>query len=171
LLLFAGSEILTSECNGVYIITASPVPVNSRFESSFGGKIEPLGRWLTEKAVSYLRSDKNSVVLFEDPISSSSDPYLRTREHPSFWEFDGRIFWPVLSADANAADVERIKSWAAGFRDIVFFSKAPPSLISDSGTRLLSREQFSSLAAAFDCIITDIFHGEGYIEWGRRQKR
>ena len=165
---YFGSDILIEKCDSITVITASPVPQHTEYDSSFGGLAKPCGIWLNQKVISYLRSLPNALVLFEDPISLPSDTYVLTQDHPPYWHYKERMFWPVLSTRADYQNVEQSRAWVAGFREIALFTEAPPGLTSVADTCALSPEDFGIIASSLRSIVTDIFDGEGFMEWYRR---
>jgi hypothetical protein len=126
---------------------------------------------LIQKAISHLRSAPNAAVLFEDPVSLSSDAGLARRNPPPLWEFGSRIFWPVLSTQADPGSVERARDWVAGFREIVCFVEVPRGLALRLESRVLSQEEFGFIASSLRSLVTDVFDGEGYMEWLRGPAR
>ena len=166
---YLGRDTLTSECEDISIVTSSPHPRDARFNSGFGGLAEPCRLWLIQEAISYLQTTSESVALFEDLNSSPSDLYLTKRDHPPFWHHEGRLFWPVLPLKANPRAVEQAKNWAAAMREAVCFSKLPHNMGPAWETRSLTAGEFAFIASSLKCIVTDVFDGEGYMVWNRRQ--
>jgi hypothetical protein len=171
-----GAAFLSSQCGTISLVTTSTPPLN-RFDSGFSGESGPCTDWLIQEAISHLQSAPNAVILFEDPISSASDPYdvslasdpfLAGREHPPYWRYMDRLFWPALPGHADYRTVAQQKAWAAGFRQMIHFTKVPPHLESAFEIRLLSQEELAVVASSLQIIVTDVFDGDGYMQWRRR---
>ena len=155
-----------AEMGTLRIVTASPFPPLADLRAQFGGKTGPCEKWLVQKAVDYLSCSLDHLVLFEDPVSAPTDSFALERNHPPFWTYEGRVYWPVLTDDVES--IERSKSWVAGFRDIVFFARLPFDRSSASCDRQLSEQEFGAIASSVTWIVTDVFRGQGYLEWQRR---
>jgi hypothetical protein len=166
---YLGRDTLTSECETISIVTSSPHPGGARLDSGFGGQAAPCTAWLIQEAISYLQRTSDGVVLFEDLNSLPTDPYLTKRDHPFFWHYGDRLFWPVTALAADSRAVEQAKNWAGAMREVACFSKVPHNLNSVFETRSLTQDEFGFIASSLRAVVTDVFDGEGYIEWNRRQ--
>jgi hypothetical protein len=164
---YLGADFLTSECDVISIITALSPPPQRAFDSGIGGGAG-ITDWLIQDVISYLQSTPDGIVLFEDFNSSPSGLYLNTHKHPPFWHYKGRLFWPVLPDRISYEDVEEPKSWAASRRELIFFTTLPRNLLPGYETHELSIEVFGSMASSVKKIVTDIYDGEGFLEWRRR---
>ena len=164
-----GRRTLTSECESMSIATSSPFPPEAKFDFGFGGEASPSRIWLIQEAVSYLQTTPNGVVLFEDLNSLPTDPYLTKRDHPPFWHYEGRLFWPVIAREANSRAVEQAMNWAAAMREVACFAKIRHDRSPVVETQVLSQDEFGFIASSLISIVTDVFDGEGYMKWNRRQ--
>jgi hypothetical protein len=154
------------ECGDVTLITASEPPAGQDFFSGWGGA--SCSDWLIEEVIRYLKRTPNGLVLFEDPVSSPSDPYLATHEHPPYWCYGDRVYWPVLAAGANYHTAEQAMAWSAGMRVIVAFSRLPREIPLSSGPLVFSDQALQEVASSLTRLVTDVFDWEGYMVWQRR---
>lgn len=164
---FLGRETLAFQCARIAVITASLPAAGTSFDASFGGRAGPCDQWLAQTGVTHLRSAGSAAVLFEDPISSLSDPNLQADRHAPFWFYKERIFLPVLAEQANGDHVARAMAWVAGFHQMAYFVEVPTELRSAGKATSLSEAHFRTIAASITRIAIDIFDGEGYMEWVR----
>ncbi len=164
---YLGRDAFVSECENISIVTSSPYPREAKLGSSVGGLAEPCRLWLIQEAVAYLQRTSDGVVLVEDLNSLPSDPYLAKRDHPPFWHYEGRLFWPILPPEANCHAVEQMMGWATAMREVVCFSRVPYMLNLALETRSLAQDEFVFIASSLKSIVTDVFDGEGYLEWVR----
>src|ERR1700694_842036 len=66
--------------------------------------------WLIAEIVDHLKLHLKDIVLFEDIVSSPEDPYLSAQEHPSYWCYQGRLFWPVMPMGVTPVIVRQAKA-------------------------------------------------------------
>ena len=165
---YLGRDALTSECKKISVVASLPCPCDAKYGSSIGGIAEPSRLWLIQEAVVYLQGTSDGVVLVEDLNSLPSDSYLANCDHPPFWCYEGRIFWPILPPEATCHAIEQIMGWATGMREVVCFSKVPYKLNLAPETRSLAQDEFVFIASSLKSIVTDVFDGEGYMNWNRR---
>lgn len=125
--------------------------------------------WLIGEIADYLKLRPNSIVLFEDIVSSRTDPYLLTHEHPPYWCYQERVFWPVTSKGITQHTVEQVMAWSAGTRIIAGFSTLSTDCSLPLGTDVLSRIEFQHIAASLTRLVTDVFDGGGYMIWERQR--
>jgi hypothetical protein len=162
-----GFGLLTSQCRAAHIVAArGPVP-GSKWDSGIGGDAGPVREWLIQESISYLARDAERAVLFVDLVSSPSDPKPAHRDRPPFWHHRGEVFWPVVAASSRHCDVARAMAWNAGFRQMAWFSRIPLPLVPIAETVALSESEFSLMVSSVERIITDVFDGEGYLDWMR----
>lgn len=121
--------------------------------------------WLTGEIADYLKLRPDSVVLFEDIVSSRTDPYLLTHEHPAYWCYQDRVFWPVTPTGITLHTVEQVMAWSGGTRTIAGFSTFPTDYSLPLGTHVLSRFEFEHIASSITRLVTDVFDGGGYMVW------
>ena len=165
---YLGQDALISECESISVVASLPCPREAKYGSPIGGKAEPGRLWLIQEAAAYLQETSNGVVLIEDLNSLPSDPYLTKRDHPPFWCYDDRIFWPILPPEATCHAIEQMMGWATAMREFVCFSRVPYKLNLASETRSLTQDEFIFIASSLKTIVTDVFDGEGYMKWYRR---
>lgn len=121
--------------------------------------------WLRTEIANHLNANCDSLVMLEDTVSAPSDPFLLRNEHPIYWSFKDRMFWPVLGSGMQLEQIESIESWMSSFRQIVFFSRLPSSLKLPDASGEISGEALSSIGKLTTRIMTDVFRGNGYLEW------
>ena len=159
-----------SECGVIDLITDSTPPVGHDFFTGWGGQARPCDDWLIQETLDYLRNDSDAVVLFEDVVSSPSDPYLCRHPHPVYWQYHNRILWPVVTSSADYHSVEQAMAWSASIRTIVIFSRLPSDFSFPIGSQELPDRVFQHIATSIVRLMTDIFDGEGYMVWCRRSE-
>ena len=159
---------LSSECGRLELVCGSTPPPSQDYSSGWGADGTLTTPWLTRQILDCLEHSPDSLVLLEDISSSPSDTFLTTRTHPPYLSFNGRVFWPIFDSIANADSIEKIRSWCAAFREIVIFTKFPVQLSRPLETSMLFEKAFESIAFTTSRIITDVFDGEGYLDWHRR---
>ena len=164
-----GLDRLHGECQNISLMT-SPVapPPDQDFNAGWGGSRLAPDDWLTDYTVSYVNASTNVLVLFEDLVSTPSDPVLATSSHPNYWYFEETLFWPTIAAAADRETVTQMKSWAAAINEIVILAKLPASLNGVATTRELSKVEMSEIAASITHVVTDVYDGEGYMIWERK---
>jgi hypothetical protein len=123
--------------------------------------------WLINEIANYVKFYPNSIVLFEDIVAAPSDPYLSAHDHPPFWCYQGRVFWPVTPSGNTEHTVEQAIAWCAGFRTIAGFSSLPNGVSLPFRTHLLSQTDFQHIASSITRLVTDVFDGGGYMVWER----
>lgn len=174
---FLGSGVLKSECGSISTIMAFQPPPNARYDQDIRETKEQAAArysWITEKIVSHLQGSPTAIVLFEDPLSdpaqaSSCGPGFPPQKMP-FWDYNGRIFWPVLAKqpDQIGKEIDDAESWVMGFRKIIHFAEAPSSLTPVKEKRSLSPEEFGSIVSSLKSIVIAIYDWSGWMEWQRR---
>lgn len=167
---YLGRDTLVSECESMSVVASLHCPRDAKYGSAIGGIAEPSRLWLIQEAVSYLQGTSDGVVLVEDLNSLPNDPCLANRDHPLFWCYEKRIFWPILPPEATCHAIEQMMGWAAGMREVVCFSRVPYELNSAAETRPLTQDEFIFIASSMKTIVTDVFDGEGYMKWSRRSR-
>jgi hypothetical protein len=168
LITLLGSEFLVHQCRSVTTVTTMEPRSRVDFSKAIGGTMEPCYKWFDQRALSFLEKTADGVVLFGDFVSSPIDPVLETRKHPPFWQYENRLFWPVVSMEASQTHVREAQAWAAAMREMACFCRAPDHLRSNFVTRNLTVEEFRTMAFSVTSIVTDVFDGEGYMEWRRQ---
>jgi hypothetical protein len=163
-----GPSVLKTECNRIFLVTASDPPPTQDWASGWGAKATLGEDWLIAEVLQYLQSNANGVVLFEDLVSLPGDPGLGSDKCPPLWVFEKRIFWPVLADGADYATVEKALAWSAAFRKIIGFATLPSRSSPTLETKVLSESVFRPLASSITRLVTDIFDGEGFMVWERR---
>lgn len=121
--------------------------------------------WLVDTISDYIKLGPNSIVLFEDLVSSPSDPYLSRNQHPPYWCFQGRIFWPITAESIIQHSVAQVMAWSAGMRTIAGFLTLPDNCSLAIETHLLSPVEFQQIASSVTQMATDVFDGGGYLVW------
>lgn len=123
-------------------------------------------QWLVGEITDYLKLSPKSIVLFEDSVSSPSDPYLSKHEHPAFWCYQEKVFWPVIP-DRTEQSIGKVMAWSGGTRSIAGFLTLPDNCSLPAGTQLLSHTEFQQMASSITRLVTDVFDGGGYLVWKR----
>jgi hypothetical protein len=159
--------VVFPECGDVTLVTATEPPPGQDFFSGWGSS--SCGQWLIEEIVRYQQDTPDSLVLFEDIVSRPSDSYLKNHQHPPFWCYGERVFWPVLPGEANRHSAQQAMAWSAGMRTIAIFSRLPAGFPLPTGTLVLSGEAVEQIASSLSRLVTDVFDGEGFVDWRRRQ--
>ena len=167
---YLARDALISECENISVVASLPCPRDAKYDAPIGGPVGSSGLWLREAAVAYLRGTPDGVVLGEDLVSLPSDPGLAKRDHPPFWCYEDRLFWPVLPSEATCDAIAQMMSWAASMREVVCFSKVPYKHNLALETRFLTQEEFVTIASSIKSLVTDVFDGEGYMIWNRRNR-
>ena len=165
-----GRDALISECENISVVASLPCPRDAKYGATIGGLAKPSRLWLVQEAVRYLQGASDGVVLVEDLNSLPSDPYLTNRDHPPFWCYGDRIFWPILPPEATCHAVVKMMDWATAMREVVCFSKVPHKLNLAAEMRSLTQGEFAALASSLNSIVTNVFDGEGYMKWDRRNR-
>jgi hypothetical protein len=101
--------------------------------------------------------------------SSPQDPYLRSRSHPRYWQYQNRILWPVVTTLADYHAVEQAMAWSASIHTIAVFSTLPSDWSLPVDSQPLPGRVFQHIANSIERVATDIFDGEGYLIWWRRR--
>lgn len=165
-----GLHRLSSECGRLELVCGSTPPPNQDYSLGWGQDGTLTTSWLNRQILDDLDHSPDSLVLLEDISSSPSDTFLTTRSHPPYLSFNGRVFWPIFDSISNADTVESAQSWCAAFRKIIIFTEFPIQLSRPLETSMLDEEAFESIASTTTRIVTDIFDGEGYLDWQRRSQ-
>jgi hypothetical protein len=152
------------ETGEVTLVTAGDPPEEDYFSD--------LGRpsctdWLIEEISRYLRETPLGLFLFEDLVSTPSDPGLARGNPPPYWTYRNRVFWPVTPDRANYETVEQALAWAAP-RAIGAFTILPRSISRSSGPVALSEEEFQTIASSTSRIVVEVFDGGGFMIWSGR---
>lgn len=152
------------ERGNFFLVTTSEPPRELDFLVSWGGNTIPPTNWLVQEIILHLSISSNSLVLLEDSNSSPNDPYLRTQEHPPIWSYQNTIYWPILKAEAPDK-VEQVMAWAAGWRELITFTKRPTCWTAQLESVVLPEKAIQQMASSTTRLVTDVFDGEGFLVW------
>jgi len=125
--------------------------------------------WLVDEIVVHMKLYPNAIVLFEDIVSSPTDPHLSAQAHPPYWSHQGRMFWPVVPKGITPSNVEKVMAWSAGTGTFSVFSTLPSDFTLTLGTHFLSHNEFQHIASSITRLVTDVFDGGGYLVWEREK--
>lgn len=151
------------EHGSITLVTASNPPSEIDYSSDLC--IPSCADWLIDNVVDYLKQSHESVVLFEDIVSSPSDAYFRAHDHPPYWCYQDRVFWPAKRIEATHHTVGQVMSWSGGFRVIAWFSRFVGDTTALSDSRVLSHTEMQQIASSISRVVTDVFGGGGYLVW------
>lgn len=144
------------------LVTTSTIPKNLDYFSDYS--MPSCTPWLVNEVANYCKQSPNAVVICEDMVSLPSDPYILTHEHPPFWQYREKLFWPVGSMSVRQFPVEEVIAWSnapivAGFVFLQVDGLLPLN------TRLLSLTEFEILCLSMTKLVTQVFDGGGWLVW------